>query len=119
MSIALRYSAVRTRNLILAGKEPYWVSEHPRADYVRQAYLSVLPWVDRTELRWIHRWKNMWSILTGVEHVIDNIVPLNHPRVCGLTVPWNLRLVPRSVNGFKGGHWCEGQEELFQCNSNL
>lgn len=95
MSIALRYSATRTRSLILAGKEPAWLLKHPRCAYLRQAYLSVLPWVDRAELRWLHWCKCAWSAATGVEQVLDHVVPLTHPHVCGLTVPWNLRLVPR------------------------
>lgn len=93
--------------------EPEWLKKHPRYGYLRQAYLSVLPWVDRTDLRWLHWCKCAWSAATGIEHVLDHRIPLNHKRVCGLTVPWNLRLVPRPVNDFKAGHWCDGQEELF------
>jgi hypothetical protein len=31
-----------------------------------------------------------------------HIVPLNHPYVCGLHVPWNMRVVPWRVNASKG-----------------
>lgn len=113
MSIALRYNSRGARNAILAGADPEWLTKHPRCGYLRQAYLSVLPWVDREELRWLHWCKCAWSEATGTEHVLDHIVPLNHPRVCGLTVPWNLQLVPRDCNAAKGGHWSEGQQELF------
>ena len=113
MSIATRYNSRRFRALIIAGTEPESLVNHPRYGYLRQAFLSVLPWVCREELKWLHWCARAWSAATGTEHVLDHIVPLNHPRVNGLTVPWNLRLVPRAVNGFKGGHWPAGQEELF------
>lgn len=113
MSIALRYSCIATRARIIRGEEPSWLTSHPRAPYLRAAYLSVLPWVDRAELRWLHWCKNAWSTVTGVEHVLDHVIPLNHPHVCGLTVPWNLRLVPRKVNGVKSNHWHPDQHELM------
>lgn len=32
---------------------------------------------------------------------VDHIIPINHPLVCGLHVPWNLQLLPRHINIFK------------------
>jgi hypothetical protein len=32
------------------------------------------------------------------------IVPLTHPRVCGLTVPWNLEIKPARVNMSESNH---------------
>lgn len=32
---------------------------------------------------------------------IDHIVPINHPLVCGLNVPWNLQILRCEVNNFK------------------
>src|SRR4051812_16784841 len=81
MSTAIRYLAPEPKRLIMAGQEPAWLTKHPRASYVRSGYLSVPPWIDRAEMRWIHWCKCAWSIATGVEHVLDHIVPLNHPRV--------------------------------------
>lgn len=51
--------------------------------------------------------------VTGVVHDVDHIVPLNHPRVCGLHVAWNLRPMPARTNGAKGNGWCEWHGELF------
>ena len=50
---------------------------------------------------------------TGIPHHLDHIIPLTHPRVCGLTVPWNLRIIPSGANCSKGNRWCPEQEELF------
>jgi hypothetical protein len=36
---------------------------------------------------------------------VDHIIPLNHPEVCGLHVPWNLELLDRDSNGAKTNNW--------------
>lgn len=53
------------------------------------------------------------TIFTGERHVLDHIVPVNHPRVCGLTVPWNIQVIHWRANGSKGNTWCPEQLELF------
>lgn len=50
---------------------------------------------------------------------LDHIIPLNHPRVCGLTVPWNLRTVPRAANISKSNAWCQWHGELFPKDEQL
>lgn len=36
---------------------------------------------------------------------IDHIIPLNHPEVCGLHVPWNLEPIDRELNHTKTNNW--------------
>lgn len=105
MSVAIRYSAIATRRRILAGDEPEWLRIHPRRSYVRQAYLSRPEWVDQSEMRWLDWCRRSWSAVLGVEMVLAHIVPLNHPKVCGLLVPWNFELKTRGANGAEGNAW--------------
>jgi 5-methylcytosine-specific restriction endonuclease McrA len=45
------------------------------------------------------------------KHEVDHILPLYHPLFCGLTVPWNLQVVPEKENRQKGNKHLDGQLE--------
>jgi len=36
--------------------------------------------------------------ITGERYVVDHIIPLISPEVCGLHVPWNLRVITQEEN---------------------
>ena len=38
------------------------------------------------------------SKITGERYVVDHIIPLINPEVCGLHVPWNLRVITQEEN---------------------
>lgn len=103
----------RSRVRLVAGDMPAWISNSRRERYIAQVVLSAPPWVDRWELYALKHTAAALTIMTGELHVLDHIVPLNHPQVCGLTVPWNLRIVRWRVNASKGAKWNPDQLELF------
>lgn len=109
----VRYFNPRMRRKILAGDMPWWVEQHPRKSYIVAANLATPDWVDREALHALHREAKRLSLEKGMEHVLDHIVPLSHPYVCGLTVPWNLRIVTRAQNAAKSNRFMPDQMELF------
>lgn len=109
---SLRHYSRSLRRQLRAGEQPLWLQRHPRRSYLVAAALSMPEWVDRKEILAIYRLRDKLTAETGVEHVVDHEVPLNHPRVHGLTVPWNLRVIPRAHNAAKGNYWCPEQTEL-------
>lgn len=66
----------------------------------RASKLSATPsWVDKNELNAVYK-----TALDAGMHV-DHIIPLVHPDVCGLHVPWNLQLLTPSDNCRKGNRF--------------
>lgn len=110
---AHRWIRPSLRSRLIAGEMPAWVREHPRSDYVMQAVLATPPWVDRQALKALADRRDELTRRTGIPHRLDHIVPLKHPRVCGLNVPWNLRIIPMAANANKSNAWCEWHGELF------
>lgn len=94
----------RVRQDIIAGNIPVWVANSKRAHYIKQVILSCPGWVDRDALKSIQLRARQLSELSGVEQHICHKTPLNHPRVCGLTVPWNLEIKPAVVNMAESNH---------------
>lgn len=59
------------------------------------AWLSV---ADKEAMRATYRMAMQLSKTTGTPYVVDHIVPLRHPLVCGMHVPWNLQVMTREEN---------------------
>lgn len=107
------YQRPKTRARLLRGERVHWVENSDRANYIRSVVLSVPYWVTRDELQAMKAQALKVTEATGHLHVLDHIVPLNHPRVCGLTVPWNLQIIHWRANLSKSNFWCDDQLDLF------
>lgn len=68
----------------------------------RQAVPSWLTPEQRNEIAALYRQAKAITEATGVVHHVDHIEPLAGETVCGLHVPWNLRVIPATDNQAKG-----------------
>lgn len=78
--------------------------------YYRQLYQATPPWLDeaqKKQIRAIYRERDRRR-KRGENVVVDHIVPVCSPRVCGLMVPWNLELIAYKANEVKSNHWWPG-----------
>ena len=70
----------------------------------RKHRLATPIWLTRqqkSEIRQLYQIAITMTKTTGEQYVVDHIVPLRSEVVCGLHVPWNLRVIPRQENLLK------------------
>jgi 5-methylcytosine-specific restriction endonuclease McrA len=59
------------------------------------------PWLthrQKSEIRQLYQIAITMSKTTGERYVVDHIIPLQGESVCGLHVPWNLRVITQEEN---------------------
>ena len=98
-----KYSAQNSERII--ARVAAWQKANPqkvlvtkrKASAFRRAsqFQATPPWVDRSAIHAIY------ARAVGAGLTVDHIVPLCHPSVCGLHVPWNLQLLTASENSVK------------------
>ena len=67
----------------------------------RKHRLATPKWLSRRqkgEIRQLYQIAMTMTQTTGEQYVVDHIVPLRSEFVCGLHVPWNLRVITREEN---------------------
>lgn len=100
-----RSSNYRTTNLAsyYRNPTPYRVARAKRraAELQRAVSWGDMEW-HQFALSEIYECARLRSILTGVPHEVDHIIPLQGKRVSGLHIAENLRVVTRKENRRKG-----------------
>jgi hypothetical protein len=85
--------AWKERNLI-------WVRADTKAR--RRKHREATPkWLtakQKSEIRQLYQTAITMTKTTGEQYVVDHIVPLRSDEVCGLHVPWNLRVITQEEN---------------------
>ena len=80
-----------------------WVRADTKARR-RKHRLATPKWLTRrqkSEIRQLYQIAMTMTKTTGEQYVVDHIVPLRSEFVCGLHVPWNLRVITREENLIK------------------
>lgn len=90
-------------------KESYYKNKELRAYHQakrRASKLNATPnWLSNYELdliKWVYTAARKAEEHYGEPYHVDHIVPLQGENVCGLHVPWNLRVIPARDNMSKG-----------------
>ena len=86
-----------------------------RAQYRARKKQTQPNWLGREDLQRIAEAYDLAaqkSVETGLAWEVDHIVPLAGKNVCGLHVPWNLQVIPRSVNRKKSNNFDSQMEGI-------
>ncbi len=81
-----------------------WTKKNPGYDAARKAKRrsakkkATPPWINSKDFLPIYKTCNDITRVTGVEHQVDHIYPLQGIDSCGLHVPWNLQILTKSQN---------------------
>lgn len=90
------------------GKKNYYTAN--RRASKKRATPQWLTDFDKQYMKSIYLQSSELEKMDGTLCNVDHIIPLNHEKVCGLHVPWNLQILESSVN-FKKGNNFDGTYE--------
>ena len=77
----------------------------------REATPKWLAKKEKAEIRQLYQIAITMSKTTGEQYVVDHIVPLRGNDVCGLHVPWNLRVITQEENLKKSNKFLDTPKE--------
>lgn len=79
-----------------------WYRYHSKKKNATPKWLTNGHW---EQIKNIYKHAKECEMLTGDPYHVDHIVPLAGKDVCGLHVPWNLQVLPASVNIAKSNNY--------------
>jgi len=78
----------------------------------REATPTWLTHKQKTEIRALYKAAMLSTQITGQRYVVDHIYPLRSEVVCGLHVPWNLRILTQADNLRKSNTLPDDKESI-------
>ena len=108
--------AARLREYRTTWKEAHKVQVRADTKARRRKHREATPpWITRkqkSEIRQLYQIAITMTQTTGEQYVIDHIYPLRSDVVCGLHVPWNLRVMTQDENLRKSNSLPDDSEAL-------
>lgn len=95
-------------------KNKTWVRADTKARRRKHREASP-PWLTaghKAEIRQLYQSAIESSRISGEKYVVDHIIPLRSDVVCGLHVPWNLRIITRIQNAAKSNAMPDDSEAV-------
>ena len=77
-----------------------------------QVKLATAVWANREQIKAFYLKARTRTMESGNRHVVDHIVPLQHPLVCGLHVPANMRIIASRANAVKNNRFDPAGDDL-------
>jgi hypothetical protein len=103
----------RNRSYYLKGREKalikqrQWAKNNPHLVRLQSSQKrankrnAIPPWLNKShkeEIKLMHLLAKSLERQTGNKYHVDHIIPLKHKEMCGLHVPWNLRVITEEEN---------------------
>jgi 5-methylcytosine-specific restriction endonuclease McrA len=111
---AIKWNEQNKEKRIEIIKKCYLKRRHKISAYVMkrkfEKSLATPKWLSSEHLASIDKLyllRDLYSLFVGKKHEVDHIVPLKNNAVCGLHVPWNLRIISQFENRSKGNKFKE------------
>ncbi len=79
-----------------------WCANIPRTKLVAMA---TPKWANKKENSMLRKAAQSATLITGIKHQVDHIIPLRSDKVCGLHVAENMQIISRTENLKKRNHF--------------